>query len=171
MGGVNNVLMTVSATIRPAVASDLEAMLKLAEARRSEYAKHQPIFWRPAPDAVARQRPHLARLIQDDAAITVVADTNRGVAGFAIGTVVPAPPVYDPGGPTCIVDDFIVDDPERWPTIGVDLLRYVRQAARRQAAAQIVVVCGHLDGPKRTALEASGLSIASNWWVTPLGTD
>lgn len=169
--GVNNVLMNASAIIRPAVARDLEQILKLAEARRSEYATYQPIFWRPATDAFARQRPHLAKLIEDDAVITVVADTNHGLAGFAIGTVVPAPPVYNPGGPTCVVDDFTVDDPRRWPTIGIDLLRSVRQTARQQGAAQIVVVCGHHDGPKRTTLEASGLSIASDWWVAPLDTD
>lgn len=163
--------MATAATIRPAVGGDLENMLKLAESRRREYAVFQPLFWRPAADAVARQRPHLARLIEDDAVITVVADTHHGLAGFAIGTVVSAPPVYNPGGPTCVLDDFTVDDPELWPAIGGDLLRSVRRAARLQGAAQIVVVCGHLDGPKRTLLEASGLDIASDWWVTPLDTD
>lgn len=163
--------MAETLTVRPAVGSDLEDMLMLAESRRHEYETYQPIFWRPAVDAAARQRPHLARLIADDAVITVVADSPHGLAGFAIGTVVSAPPVYDPGGRTCIVDDFTVDDRERWPTVGADLLRYVGRAAGRQGAVQIVVVCGHLDGPKRALLETSGLDIASDWWVGSVGTD
>jgi hypothetical protein len=44
----------------------------------------------------------------------------------------------------------------------------VRQVARRQGAVQIVVVCGHLDDAKRSALASSGLQIASEWWVAPL---
>lgn len=83
--------------------------------------------------------------------------------------IVAAPPVYDPGGPTCLIDDFAVAVPEQWPTVGVDLLGALRRTARERGAAQVVVVCGHLDGPKRTALEHSGLSIASEWWVAPLG--
>ncbi len=160
--------MTAQATIRPAVASDLETLLQLGEARRRQYAEYQPVFWRPATDAADKQRPHLAKLIEDDAVITLVADTGGTLAGFAVGTIIAAPPVYDPGGPTCVIDDFAVAFPEQWVSVGVDLLGALRRAALERGAAQVVVVCGHLDGPKRTALEHSGLSIASEWWVAPL---
>jgi len=160
--------MTAQASIRPAVASDLDRLLQLGAARRRQYAGYQPLFWRPAADAVDRQRPYLAALIDDEAVITVVADTGGTLAGFAVGTLVAAPPVYDPGGPTCVIDDFAVAVPEQWSTVGVDLLGAVRRTARERGAAQVVVVCGHLDDPKRSALEHSGLSIASEWWVAPL---
>lgn len=163
--------MTTSPSIRLAVASDLESIIDLADARRRQYATYQPVFWRPSSDAAARQRPHFAALIDDDRVITLVAATDQALLGFAIGTVVPAPPVYHPGGPTCIVDDFTVEDPECWSTIGVALLRAVRRTAQRQGAAQIVVVCGHLDAAKRTALQAGGLNIASEWWVQAFETD
>jgi hypothetical protein len=159
------------AIIRPARASDLASVLQLAAAHRSQYEAYQPIFWRPAPGAIDRQRPYLAKLIDDDAVITVVADTGGGLAGFAVGVIGEAPAVYDPGGATCVIDDFTVDVPGRWPTVGVELFRAVRRAAREQGATQVVVVCGHLDGPKRDALKGSGLNIASEWWVGPLGTD
>lgn len=146
-------------------------MLKLADGRRRQYATYQPVFWRPALEATARQRLHFAALIDDDTAITVVAATARSLVGFATGAVVPAPPVYEPGGPTCVVDDFAVGDPELWPTVGVALLRTVRRTARERGAVQLVVVCGHLDQAKRSALEASGLTIASEWWVSPLARD
>lgn len=165
---MNNELVTSPATIRLAVAGDLDGMLRLAEARRTQYATYQPIFWRPAADAVDRQRPHLAKLIEDGAVITLVADTHHGIAGFVIATIVSAPPVYDPGGPTCVVDDFTVDNDPDWSTVGADLLRAVRHIAQQKGAEQVVVVCGYLDVPKRMALQASGLSIASEWWVGPL---
>jgi hypothetical protein len=152
-------------TIRTATTGDLEAILELADTRRREYAAYQPVFWRPAPDAVDRQRPHLRSLLDDETLITLVAVTGGGLAGYAVGRLVPAPPVYDPGGPTCLVDDYAVADAADWPTTGVDLLRAVWQAAEQRGAAQIVVVTAHLDEPKRAALETSGLTMASEWWV------
>lgn len=145
--------MTARASIRPAVAGDLDRLLELGGARRRQYALYQPVFWRPATDAVEQQRRFLAKLISDDAVITVVADTGGTLVGFAVGTFVAAPPVYDPGGSACVVDDFAVAAPQQWLTVGVDLLRAIRHTARERGAAQVVVVCGHLDGPKRTTLE------------------
>ena len=61
-------------------------------------------------------------MIEDDAVITVVADTGETLAGFAVGTIIAAPPVYDPGGPSCVIYDFVVAVPEQWSTVGADLL-------------------------------------------------
>lgn len=158
-------------TIRAATGQDLEAILVLADARRREYAAYQPVFWRLAADATAKQRPHLAAPIDDEAVITLVAVTDQEVVGFAVETLVPAPPVYDPGGPTCLVDDFTVADPNDWPTVGAYLLRAVGRHAAQRGAAQIVVVTAHLDQPKRAMLTASGLSTASEWWVGALSTE
>lgn len=163
--------VTAPVKTRAAIPGDLDPMLRLAQNQRSQYATHQPIFWRPAADALERQRPYFAELIADEQVITIVAEDDRGLCGFAIATLVQAPPVYDPGGPTCLVDDFTVDDAERWPSVGVELLRAVRNAARQRGAAQVVVVCGYLDRAKRRTLEDCGLSIASEWWVSALDSD
>ena len=155
-------------TIRPASADDLEPMLALADERRPEYASFQPIFWRPAPDAAAHQRSYFMKLILDPAVITLVAISDEKLVGFVIGHLVQAPAVYAPGGPTCTVDDFTVNHPSSWRTIGVDLVSAVKVEARQRGAAQIVVVCGHLDEAKRAALDCCRLAIASEWWVAPL---
>lgn len=145
----------MTAIIRSAVASDLEGMLTLAERRRRQYATYQATFWRSAPDAVERQRPNLAGLIGDDAVITIVATTGDALAGFAIGTIVPAPPVYDPGGPTCVVDDFTVAEPEQWPSVGVELLREVGRTARQKE-------------PHRSSSSAAISTSRSGWrWTLP----
>lgn len=155
-------------TIRPAEAQDLDAVLALAEAGRRQYATHQPVFWRPAPDARAHQRPYLAGLLRDQDVLARVAVTGAAVVGFVIGRLAPAPPVYDPGGVTCLVDDFNVAEPDLWPVVGVDLVRAIRDAARERGAVQVVVVTAHLDAVKRTALAAAGLRIASEWWIGPV---
>jgi hypothetical protein len=126
--------------IRPAAAGDLDAILALADTRRQQYAGYQPRFWRPAPDATARQAPYLAALIADPAVITLVAVTGADLVGYAVGQLAPAPPVYDPGGPTCLVDDFTVAESGLWTTVGLDLLAAVTRTATARGAAQVVVV-------------------------------
>lgn len=160
-----------SVTIRAAASGDVDALVRLAAVRRAQYETYQPVFWRPAADAAARQRPYLAGLIEDPAVIILVAVAGHDVVGFVIATVAPAPPVYDPGGLTCTVDDFTVADPRDWPTLGVDLLRAVGRAALERGAAQIVVVTARLDEAKRAVLAGSGLSVASEWWVRPLNAE
>lgn len=165
----------VPVTVRAATTDDLDAVVDLAAATRAGYAVHQPVFWRPAPDARGAHRTYLAGQITDDRVISLVAtEPDRGrvdgaeaVVGFAVGVLHPAPPVYDPGGPTCTVDDFTVDDPERWATTGVDLLRAVRARAAARGAAQVVIVVGAHDHPKQAALAATGLTAASQWWTAP----
>lgn len=143
-------------------------MLVLAESHRRQYANYQPVFWRVAPDAVERQRDYFTSLIADESIIKLIALNENALIGFIIGRLVAAPPVYNPGGPTCYVDDFAVDQTESWAAIGSDLLAATKKEAMARGAAQLVVVCGHPDEAKRTALRSGGLSIASEWWVTPL---
>ncbi|MBF8184630.1 GNAT family N-acetyltransferase [Nonomuraea sp. K274] len=154
--------------IRAASSGDVAAIAALMSRRRERYEVHQPVFWRRTADAEARHAAFLATLVSEPSAICRVAEREDRFAGFAIGSLVPSPPVYDPGGPTCTLDDYAVVDDRDWTTIGVDLLRAVTEEARRQGAAQVVVVCGHADEAKRDALRLAGLSIASEWWTTPL---
>ncbi len=157
----------MSEHVRTAEAADAAAMADLARMRRDQYAGYQPIFWRPAPGATDPHRRYLAKLVGSEQVITLVSEQAGQLTGFLIATLGPAPPVYDPGGPTCQIDDFTVSSPDRWPTTGISLLRAGLAEAARRGAIQAVVVTGHLDEPKRQALLACGLEIASEWWVTP----
>ena len=154
--------------VRTAEDCDLEEILNLANAKRLEYETYQPVFWRVAADAIVQQTDHIASQITDEEVITLVATSESKVVGFVIGRLVSAPPVYKPGGLTCSIDDFVVNENNLWETVGVALLRQVRKAALSRGAAQLVVVCGHLDEPKKKMLEKSSLTIASEWWVVPL---
>jgi hypothetical protein len=153
--------------IRPAVQADVGAIAALVAIRREQYASYQPLFWRPAADAQDKHRPYLTRLVASDEVITLVSEEAGQLTGFLIATLGPAPAVYDPGGLTCQIDDFVIAPAAKWPTAGVELLRAGLAEAGRRGAVQAVVVAGHLDHPKRQALSACGLEVASEWWVTP----
>jgi GNAT superfamily N-acetyltransferase len=155
--------------VRAAAAADVGAMAEMAELRRKQYAHYQPIFWRPAAGALDKHGPYLASLVGNDKVITLVSEEAGRLTGFLIATLTSAPGVYDPGGPTCQIDDFVVVPAARWPTTGARLLRAGLAEASQRGAVQAVVVTGHLDQAKRDALRACGLELASEWWVTPQG--
>lgn len=148
--------------------ADLEQILQLAAARREKYSQYQPQFWRPAADAVALQRPYFASLIEDDKCLVVVTREDSDVRGFAIARTAGAPPVYDPGGLSCDVDDFAVADPEQWPVVGPLLLDAVRAWGSDRGATQLIVVVAQLDEAKRAVLKTAQLTTASEWWVGPI---
>jgi hypothetical protein len=160
--------------IRTAAEADVEAIVLLADRKRREYAAYEPVLWRPADDAVARHRAFIAGLLADDAAIVLVSVAGKGqdqpaeVDGFIIARLMPAPPVYRPGGGVCLVDDFVVSSADDWSSAGIELLRAATAAAAERGAVHAVVVAGHDDQPKRKALAASGLHIGTEWWMSGL---
>jgi hypothetical protein len=155
--------------IREATDSDIDSIAALAAARRTDYERAQPQFWRRAANAVEVHRPWLAEMVRDPDVVSLVgAGGEHGVGGYVFGTVAPSPPVYAPGGPTGLIDDFSVAAPSLWDTLGVDLLVAARERLATRGIAQIVVVCGAHDEPKRIALVAAGMSLASEWYVQPV---
>jgi hypothetical protein len=159
----------VGEQIRTAGTADVEAMVTLASMRRAQYAEYQPVFWRPAANAQDEQRPYFTELVARDEVICLVSEEAGQVTGFLIAMLTPAPGVYDPGGPACQIDDFVVITAASWSTTGVPLLRAGLAEAARRGAVQAVVVTAQLDQPKREALRACGLEVGSEWWVTPHG--
>jgi hypothetical protein len=77
------------------------------------------------------------------------------------GHLIQAPPIYDPEGLTCVVDDFAVRRPSDWPGVGRELLDGMRKRVRTRGAVQLIVVSGHQDHPKRNVLDAARLTVAS----------
>jgi GNAT superfamily N-acetyltransferase len=155
--------------IRAATEADVPAMTALAAGRRDQYAQYQPLFWRPAAGASAKHQLYLGRLVASDNVISLVSEEAGELTGFLIATLDPAPPVYDPGGLSCDIDDFAVTKADNWTTTGVRLLRAALAEAARRGAVQAVVVTAHLHEAQREALRACGLEVASEWWVTPQG--
>lgn len=150
--------------IRIAEADDVEACVQLAEARRALYETFEPRFWRRAENAAEMSRLWFAHLFAKEDVLALVAELDGEVRGFLIAQPTPSPPVYDPGGRTALIDDFVVEQ-GRWMTLGAQLLSEARQRLRAAGFAQIVVVGARQDGDKTGLLEATDLSLASTWWT------
>ncbi len=152
--------------IRPAREADVPAIVALSEEKRTQYERYQPHFWRKAPDSATKQAPFLAQQLTRENVIALVHEQGDVIDGFVIAVLVKSPPVYE-AGITCAIDDFCVTGHD-WMGTGRQLLDEALARAREREAAQVVVVCGHLDQPKREMLAAAGLSIASEWWTQPI---
>lgn len=155
--------------IRRATEAAIPNMVAIAETKRIEYEGYSPVFWRKAPDSSPKQERYLQSLLMGTDVMALVAQTRDGLAGFIIGTLTTAPPVYNPGGPVCMVDDFAVALPEEWQAVGSALLAAMAQEAQTRGAVLMVVVCAQRDQAKRALLQEAGCAVASEWHVRSLG--
>lgn len=153
--------------IRQALATDVPQMIALAAEKREEYEEFAPTFWHRAQDAAEKQTAFFQAQLTRANTLCLVCENAGHLEGFLIAGIVTAPPVYDPGSLVCMVDDYTVAHPAQWATVGKQLLEEAQRLARCQGADLTVVVCGHRDESKRRMLEAMGLYIASEWYVTP----
>ncbi|MDQ6935379.1 MAG: hypothetical protein M3130_08850 [Actinomycetota bacterium] len=113
-------------------------MVELADVKRREYAPHAPVFQHPAADAKRVHRPWFEKLVNDAASGTFVHESATGqVDGFLVVTIERAPPVYDPGGASSLVDDFAVSSPDLWHSAGSALLDTAKRWALERGAVQV----------------------------------
>jgi RimJ/RimL family protein N-acetyltransferase len=154
-------------TIRSATISDIESMVSLSKTKRLEYEKAQPQFWRYAGEnGDNAQKEWFKELLEDKNHLMFIAqgDTQE-ILGFIIGKLMRAPEVYNPRGLTLMIDDFCVESEELWESVGTQLVKAIKKEGKAKGAAQILVVCGAHDAPKRKFLQDQKLSIASEWFV------
>ena len=155
--------------IRKVVLEDVPAIARLSSLKRKQYERYQPVFHKEAGDAQEKQTLFLKDSLAKENVIALVhEEQGQGVNGFIIGSLVKAPPVYNPGGTICYVDDFMVEDPSLWTTVGEALLGKVVEMGREKGAVLANVVCGPMDGPKREFLNRSGFGVATEWHVKSL---
>jgi hypothetical protein len=149
--------------IRVAITADVPSIAKILAAKRAEYERYSPVFWRRADDARAAHEPFLRFLVEQDGPVVLVADSedhagggDAGVEGVVTGLA---------RAEDWVVDDFAVRDPGHWDDLGARLLAAVRRAIPDQP---VTVVCGARDVPKRTMLRSVGGRLVERWWVRPL---
>lgn len=156
--------------VRQAGQHDIPRMVELSEAKRAGHAQHSPVFWRKAGNSAQVQRGFFATLLEQPDWLLLVHEHDGAVDGFIIGRLMPAPPVYDPGGNACLVDDFVVADDGLWGSSGVSLHQALEARARQAGAVVSITVSGAHDGPKRAALLGLGAQLASEWYVHAIPT-
>jgi hypothetical protein len=158
--------------IRAATPYDVPAMVALSEKYRRQLEADQPLLWRllwrQAEGSAEAQADYFRALLRRDEALVLVHSAVEGLAGFLVATLQTAPPVYAPGGPTCLIDDFCMAEGRYWPKAGAALLAEAMRRARERGAVQVVVICPHHDQAKLALLAAEGLTLATEWHTRPL---
>jgi GNAT superfamily N-acetyltransferase len=154
--------------VRKAATTDIKAAVELVEQSRRQLQKYQPTFWRKAANSAAATETYFTRLLSEPDTFFLVAIEGSRFEGFLIARKFPAPPVFDPGGDTWLIDDFCVLEPRLWLSVGEALLSHVSTLIHEHGGVQIVVVSADRDLAKTEMLRRSDLTIASNWWTKPL---
>jgi hypothetical protein len=149
--------------IRRATESDLDSMANLAEKKRSQYEAYQPIFHRRAPNALKDHKDFLGSLLTRSNTLLLVAEVQEKVVGFVFASVVEAPRVYDPQGKICFIDDFMVEEPGLWATVGRLLIQTAFEYSKPMGAVLANIVCGPKDLDKRALLIHMGFEVGSEW--------
>lgn len=158
-------------SVRPCETGDLERVVAILEARREEYARYEPVFWKRKHGTGPASAEFLKGHVENERAVSLVAvegehDEAR-VVGFLFALEMRVPPVYD-AGPTALIDDFHMARPELWETAGVALLEEAKARLRDMGLQQIVVVSGYADHAKMVFARRQGLSLASAWLTAAL---
>jgi GNAT superfamily N-acetyltransferase len=154
--------------VRVSGQQDVAACVALIEERRQRYQSYEPRFWKKASNSGELSADWYARLIADEKTnVALLAELGDSVVGFLIASPIAAPPVYDSGGPTAMIDDFAVLS-DQWEEVGAVLLERARDLLRDRGFVQIVVLGAYQDIPKSAFLSGTGLSLASMWWTGAL---
>lgn len=137
----------------------------LSRVKRLRYKNFSPVFWNPSETGDESQKDFFRKLISDENHIVIVADEGEGLSGFIIGSIKEAPPVYDPGGKVCLIDDYVVTSSEQWATVGEALKEGLEKACKLKGVTISVTVCGAKDQPKREFIRSRGEQVASEWYI------
>jgi hypothetical protein len=151
--------------VRRARWGDIPDVVRLSQHNRLLLEQLAPRFWRRSPGEARWTRRYFRFLLVTRRAAILVAEEQGELVGLLIGRRVPAPPVYDPGGPALLIDDFCVAAPELWATVGAALLE---AATRGSTFTQIIVIAPVGDVAKSQWLESAGRAPVSSWWTKPL---
>lgn len=146
--------------IRKAVVDDIPRMVDLSEQKRIQYQEYQPVFWRKAQNSLEMQKPFFEMQITNNDVIALVYAKQNEIQGFVIANA--------RSKKECNIDDFCVANASEWSIVGKALMEAVGYQAQERGVTNYLVVCGHLDQPKRAMLLDFGLSLDRYWYTAPI---
>ncbi len=147
-------------TIRTATLADIGPIADLAQDQRVRLQGWDPSYWPIAPNARDVHPLFLHHSLTGGHSVAVVSTACGRVTGYAVAS---SPFTFDRRAPTLwVIDDLDVERGDLWNTTGRVLLAAIAARARAHGARRLVASCAVADSARRTAFEASGLSL--NCW-------
>jgi len=95
-------LATMLEDVRALTAEDVPTMVA-SEKERTERERFEPEFFPKAEQGATTQEAYFKWQLTQPNVIAVVHEAESGIDGFAIASLITAPPVYMPGGPTALI--------------------------------------------------------------------
>jgi hypothetical protein len=154
--------------IRRAEQHDLADIIRLLSLKRRRLASFEPLMWRVAPDAEKVSEAFLGYLLQQPTTLAFTAHKDGAMYGCVVAQLQASPPVYAPGGLTCLIDDLAVEDGDLGAQAATALLHHTWGEAKLRGAVQTLVVAAEKDAHIAGALRQADLHPASVWWTKAL---
>ncbi len=147
------------ARVRLATPQDAPAVGALA-ARARPRPHGMQLVWKETPSIEGYRR----RFAESDL-LCLVTEGGPGLVGYALAKPgVPSPPVYDPGGTTCFVDELELAPGGDPAGVAERLLGALEVAARQAGDVQLLVTCGRSERVKRDQLDARRYRWPADWY-------
>jgi len=143
-------------------------MVALVSAKRAQLEAFEPVTWHASKNAPAMTEEFFRLQVAEQGPIFLVATDGPAVIGFINALLQPAPPVYDPGGKSIMIDDFAVVDGDIGDDAAMALLDAAISEGRGRGAMQVIIVAAAKDERAAKWFRARQLHVFSNWWTCVL---
>ena len=143
-------------------------MSKLVADKRAQLELFEPVMWRRSQNVDEMTRIFFQHQVAEPNVILLVAEEGDAFLGFLNGMLQNAPPVYDPGGKTVMIDDFAVVEGAAGDRAASALMDAVMSEGRSRGAVQMIVVTAAQDARSAKWFEDKKLHVVSHWWTRVL---
>jgi len=155
-------------TIRRASPGDIGAIVALVTAKRVQLEAYEPVAWHASRSAPALTEEFFRLQVGEQSPIFLVATDGARVIGFINAVLQAAPPVYDPGGKSIMIDDFAVSEGDAGDEAALALLDAALSEGRGRGAVQVIIVAAAKDERAAKWFRARNLHVFSTWWTSVL---
>lgn len=153
--------------IGPAAVADVDAMVAIETARRAEGARRDPGAGSLLSGETQEiRRRVLTEWVESPHADVLIAQAGGRPVGYMI--VMDLSPMAEAVPPAVVAINGFDAEREQWPTAGRALLHAALDAARARGAEQVIVHLEALDPDRRAELEAAGMTVMFEQWMTAL---
>mgnify|MGYP001799395727 CR=1 FL=1 len=150
--------------VRKARSEDINQIVELLETRRSELETWAPKFWKKSPKSAAISSAFFKTLLEDPNVTVLVAQDEAAIVGCLQYRPTFVPPVYEPGGTTWMVDDFVVSAND-WDGVGKAMLSELEARTIDETDGQLIFPVPKKDDAASGFFETAGLMPTTVWWT------
>lgn len=142
--------------IREATSADTEAVAPLILRCLAQHESWDPARYGLAADVVREYRRWFGKLAEDPRTTILIAQTERGVAGYLVATVHRDRPIYRTGD-YAVIHDLWIEDGDG--DAGSELLRYAARRFAADGATQLRAATAAANERIRKLLESCGFRV------------